>query len=254
MRRRISAVSYLNTIPFIYGIEHAGADLHADLLLSPPSGSVAALCKHKADIALIPVAAIPSFNDIHIFSGLCLGAHDAVRTVVLAGNTPLKDITTIYLDSHSRTSAVLVKILAAELWDISPEWKKLTDYSLLDHPGKGDAFLLIGDKVFAYEGKFGYMLDLASEWKKLTGLPFVFAAWVAREDVDRKTLSDLDDALHYGVEHIGDAVGKSGYADKKEAYDYLTKNMDFIFDAQKRRAMELFWNKGMKADPLVNPG
>ena len=84
MRNRIAAVSYLNTIPFIYGIEHAGAGLHAELLLSPPRGCAEALRDGKADLALIPVAAIPGISDLRIVTPYCIGASGPVRTVVLA--------------------------------------------------------------------------------------------------------------------------------------------------------------------------
>lgn len=254
VRRRISAVSYLNTVPFIYGMQHAGVDLHADLLLSPPSGTAAALRNHQADIALVPVAAIPSIPGIRIVSDMCIGAHDAVRTVVLVSNTPVAELEKIYLDSHSVTSALLVKILAAEKWNIAPGWETLDDYSVLDDPQGKTGYLLIGDKVFGAEGKFRYVYDLAEEWIDMTSLPFVFAAWVATDDVDDESIAALSKALKYGTGHIAEAIEENGYGDKEYAYDYLTKNIDFLFDEQKKQAMKLFWDKGMKVAPLVNPG
>lgn len=254
VRRRISAVSYLNTVPFIYGMRHAGIDLHADLLLSPPSGTATALRNHQADIALVPVGAIPSIPGIRIVTNMCIGAHDAVRTVVLVSNTPVSEIEKVYLDSHSVTSAMLIKILAAEKWNINPKWEILTDYSLLEEPSDKIGYLLIGDKVFAAEGKFRYVYDLASEWIDMTSLPFVFAAWVATESVDGESVEALSRALKYGTEHISEAIIENGYADKEYAYDYLTKNIDFLFDEQKQRAMKLYWDKGMKVAARVNPG
>ena len=103
MRNRIVAVSYLNTIPFIYGIEHAGIDLYADLLLSPPRGCASLLRDGGAEIALIPVAAVPSIPDIRIVTPFCIGASCSVRTVVLAADSSLDLLDTISLDSHSMT-------------------------------------------------------------------------------------------------------------------------------------------------------
>ena len=134
MRNRIVAVSYLNTIPFIYGIEHAGIDLYADLLLSPPRGCASLLRDGGAEIALIPVAAVPSIPDIRIVTPFCIGASRSVRTVVLAADSPLDRLDTIYLDSHSLTSVRLVRILASKLWGIRPEWKELKDFSALNAP------------------------------------------------------------------------------------------------------------------------
>jgi len=183
MRNRIAAVSYLNTIPFIYGIEHAGAGLHAELLLSPPRGCAEALRDGKADLALIPVAAIPGISGLRIVTPYCIGASGPVRTVVLASADPLENVDTVYLDSHSLTSVRLVRLLAAKLWKREFRWRELDDFSVLDDPKPRTGYVIIGDKVFAREAAFRYRYDLAEQWRLLTGLPFVFAAWVARGGV-----------------------------------------------------------------------
>ena len=254
MRNRIVAVSYLNTIPFIYGIEHAGIDLYADLLLSPPRGCASLLRDGGAEIALIPVAAVPSIPDIRIVTPFCIGASRSVRTVVLAADSPLDRLDTIYLDSHSLTSVRLVRILASKLWGIRPEWKELKDFSALNAPQPRTGYLIIGDKVFDHEEKFRYRYDLADEWREMTGLPFAFAAWVARSGVDDRTVERLAEALDYGVRHIPEAIACYGYGDRSYAYDYLTRNIDFVFDEQKRRATALYWQEGRKIDPPINPG
>lgn len=253
-RTRIAAVSYLNTIPFIYGIRHGSSDLRADLLLSPPSGCAAALREGRADIALLPVAAFPSISDLDIVTPYCIGASGPVRTVVLVSNTPLETIHTVHLDSHSLTSVRLVRILCAELWGLAPAWEPLEDYTLPHRDTPGHAYLLIGDKVFAQEGRFAYSYDLATAWGELTGLPFAFAVWVARRGTDSGTLDALEKALAFGVSHVDEAVSASEYASCPYAREYLTRNIDFVFDDQKRRAMELYWQKGMKAEPPINPG
>lgn len=254
MQSRIAAVSYLNTIPFIYGIEHSGSSLCAELLLSPPRSCAAAITDGAADIALIPVAAIPTIPNVNIITSFCIGASSAVRTVLLASNCEVCDIKTIYLDSHSLTSVKLARILAAEHWQISPEWRELNDYALIDNQPEGSGFIIIGDKVFDSEEKFKYKYDLALEWRALTGLPFAFASWVAQDGVSAETIAALESALHYGVNHIDDAIECYGYASKPFAHDYLTSNIDFVFDVEKRRAMELFWEKGMRISALINPG
>lgn len=251
----IAAVSYLNTIPFLYGIRHA-ADLRAELLLSPPSGCAEAFNSRQADIALIPVGALPGIadKDFDIVTSWCIGADGPVRTVVMTGNSPLKDIKRVWLDCHSETSVRLVRILAAKYWDIAPAWEHLEDYSLLDNPAPGDAFVLIGDKVFENEGRFKNTWDLAEEWQKRTKLPFVFAVWVARKSVPEETLAALEDALTLGVERIYEAILESPYADREYAYEYLTRNIDYFFDEQKRIALERFWDQGLKATLRINPG
>lgn len=250
---KIAAVSYLNTVPFIYGIRHADK-LRAELLLSPPAGCAEAFLKKEVDIALVPVGALPMFEDARIISEYCIGAEKSVRTVTVMSNSPVKEVKRLWLDPHSMTSAMLVRILAAELWGIKPEWKELTDYSVTGSPEEGDAFLLIGDKVFDYEDKFAYNYDLAESWRELTGKPFVFAVWVAREGAPEDVIEALEESLTLGVERIWEAIVDNGYPHREEAYVYLTGNIDFLYDNQKRKALELFWEKGMKAVPRANPG
>lgn len=250
---KIAAVSYLNTVPFIYGITHAG-ELRADLLLSPPADCARAFLDNKADIALVPAGSLGMFDDAEIVTDFCIGAEKSVRTVVVMSNCPIKEAKTIRLDSHSMTSALLTRILAAELWNIRPEWKELTDYSAAEDPEEGDAFLFIGDKVFDYEGRFRYTYDLADCWRELTGKPFVFAVWIARKGTDQAIIDALELSLTFGVERIWEAIVEYGHDGKEYAYPYLTENIDFLFDNQKRRALELFWEKGLKAVPRANPG
>ncbi len=252
-RSRIAAVSYLNTIPFIYGIEHGRSDLCFELLLSPPKGCTEKMLDDRADIALVPVASIPYLKDVTIISDYCIGASDVVRTVVLLSYSPVEEIRKIYLDSHSLTSVMLLRTLCEEVWKIYPEWEELTDYDAVA-PAPGVGYLMIGDKVFPQEGRFEYSYDLAHHWHKLTGLPMVFACWVAKKGVDIDSISALNQALSYGIDNIGGAIQEYGYGSTPYAYDYLTRNIDFLFDAQKKQALELFWDKGMKFAPRVNPG
>lgn len=108
---RIAAVSYLNTIPFIYGIEHEG-NLRAELLLSPPAVCAKNFAEHKADIALVPAAAVPSLADADIVTEYCIGAAGPVRTVVLLSGGPIETVRRVFLDAHSLTSVQL----AGYLW------------------------------------------------------------------------------------------------------------------------------------------
>ena len=250
---KIAAISYLNTIPFIYGIRHEG-NFRADLSLSTPADCVKSFIEGEADIALLSSAVVPSLKGAEIITDYCIGASGAVRTVVVVGNTPISKVRRIWLDSHSRTSVQLVGWLAANRWKIAPEWLLLDDYSLLDRPQEGDAFLLIGDKVFANEGRFAYSYDLAEEWKAQTHMPFAFAVWVGRKGLPYEIHDALQHALTFGIEHTYEAIAESPYADRPYAYDYLTRNIDYVINADKHRALEKFWNCGLKITPKVNPG
>ena len=250
----IAAVSYLNTIPFIYGIRHEG-NFRADLLLSPPSECTKNYVEGRADLALLPAAAVPSLKSTDVITEYCIGAVGPVRTVVLLSDGPVSGVRRVFLDPHSQTSVQLVGYLAAHRWKIAPEWYSLDDYEQLRHAQEGDAFLLIGDKVFDHEEKFRYKYDLAAEWQAATKLPFAFAVWVARKGTPYEVIESLQHALTFGLEHTYEAILEAGF-DKKpyDAYEYLTRNIDYIFDNQKRRALQKFWDSGLKVSPRVNPG
>lgn len=252
---RIAAVSYLNTIPFIYGIEHADNPIGAELLLAPPAQCAQNFIEGKADIALLPAAVVPQLKDFELLPDYCIGAVGPVRTVMVLSQEPIGECRRLFLDAHSRTSVQLCGWLAANKWHITPEWYTLEDYTQLRHPEKGDAFLIIGDKVFDHEGLFPYAYDLATEWQEATSLPFAFAVWVARKGTPYELTDRLTDALTFGIEHTYEAVLHYGF-DKKpyDAYDYLTRNIDFLFDHEKHKALQKFWDSGIKITPRVNPG
>ena len=172
----------------------------------------------------------------------------------MVSNSPIAQVRRIFLDAHSKTSVQLCGYLAKNLWKIEPEWHAMEDYSLLDSAEQGDAFLLIGDKVFDNEGRFAYSYDLAEEWHKATKMPFTFAVWVARKGLSYEVRDELQAAFTYGMEHIYEAILESGYADREYAYEYLTENIDFLFDIQKHNALKKFWDYGLKVEPKVNPG
>ena len=247
----ITAVSYLNTIPFVYGLQHAD-NLRADLLLAPPAECAKNYIEGKADIALLPAAVVPELKQTNIITDYCIGAVGAVRTVTIMSNTPIGRVRRIWLDAHSRTSVQLCGYLAKHKWHIEPEWLHMQDYNIVNTPQEGDAFLLIGDKVFGYEGKFAYTYDLAIEWREITKLPFAFALWVARKDVPYEITDELQRALTFGVEHIWEAVTESNYMGADNgitAYDYLTRNIDFILDEEKHKALKKFWDSGIRIEP-----
>lgn len=241
---KVVAVSYLNTVPFIYGIEHAAPEwLRAALTLAIPSACADSLINRQADIALVPVAEIPKIKCARIITDFCISADGYVDTVALLSNDTLENITTIYLDTHSRTSVMLARVLAHELWHISPNWVNGIPENELK---PGEAVVAIGDKVFEIQSRFSQKWDLAQQWKVLTGLPFVFAAWVARTDEGFRAEDELNRALEYGCNHIGESIPPR--FDYHRSYEYLTHNIQFRLDDPKRESMRLFWEK------IITPG
>jgi chorismate dehydratase len=238
---KISIVSYLNSKPFIYGIEHSGVLNEIDLQLDIPSVCAQKLVEGKVDVGLIPVAVLPLLKEKYIISDYCIGAVGKVASVMLYSKVPLNQITTVLLDYQSRTSVTLVKVLAANFWKINPEWSPAS----VDFENKIDgtvAAVIIGDRTFALENKYEYVYDLAEEWQKMTSLPFVFACWVANKKLPDSFITTFNAALKYGVDNrksLIEDLKKSG----KYFLDidtYLNKNIDYDYNSSKKQALELF--------------
>lgn len=250
---KIAAISFLNSIPFVYGIRHASR-FGENLILSTPNETERIFREAEADIALVPSVVVPALKGAELITDYCIGASGEVRTVVLVSNCELSEIERIWADSHSKTSVQLAGYLAQNCWKISPEWLELSDYRIMQNPKANDAFLLIGDKVFEWEKSFKYKRDCAQDWHEATHLPFAFAVWVGKKGLPYEIYDELEEALTFGMEHIYESVLESPFEDKILAYNYLTTNIDFFFDSKKHESLKKFWSYGIKIRPKVEPG
>jgi len=239
---KISAVSFLNASPLVYGLHHSQIMQEIDLSLDPPAESAKKLICNMVDIALSPVSIIPDLKESYILSDYCIGAVGKVRTVILASEVPLEKIKNIYLDFHSRSSVTLIKILCKHYWNIKVGFFSATDQFEQQCIKKNDAAVVIGDKVFNIENHYTYYYDLAEEWLKFTGLPFVFACWVANKKINEDFISKFNEALKYGVNNIPASImnNKNNYPKHVDVFEYLTENISFILDEQKKKGMTLF--------------
>ena len=144
---RISAVSYTNTKPFIYGIQHSGILDKIELSLDMPSDCAQKLIDDVVDIGLIPVAATLNLPHWEIVSEYCIGAVGAVNSVFIFSNCDVKDIQYLQLDPQSRSSNNLARVLLKNYWKVNPELiKDATDYS--ESTEANTAFVQIGDRTF----------------------------------------------------------------------------------------------------------
>lgn len=196
---RISVVSYLNSLPFISRLEKLVETEEIILSKDIPSECARKLLTGEADIGLIPVAVIPQMKEHYIISGYCIGAFKEVQSVMLYSQVPLKEIKAILLDHHSRTSAMLIQLLAKHHWKIFPHF--IHDSEINESMVEGNtAALVIGDRALTMHGKFAFQFDLATAWFEMTGLPFVFACWVSNRKLENGFVSRFNDALKAGVE------------------------------------------------------
>lgn len=239
---KISAVSYTNTYPFIYGLENSSIIDHIDLEKDIPSVCAQKLIDQKVDVGLIPVAVLPKLSRYEIISDYCIGASGPVRSVILASSKPLNEINTIYLDYHSRSSVMLTRILAKKYWKINVAWKATSD-GFENRLKENEAAVIIGDKALRAEKKFKFTYDLAEEWINFTSLPFVFATWVTNTKLDNIFKSEFNKALELGLNNLDNVINNSDFSvlpDHIKPSDYLKNNIDFILDKNKEEGLNLF--------------
>jgi chorismate dehydratase len=242
---KISVVSYLNSAPLVYGIQHSTDLTDYSVSLDVPAVGAAKLAAGEADIALVPVGAFTEPGQVEWVGNWCIGVEGPVRTVCLFSEVPLSKISKVYLDPHSRTSVLLVRILAREHWKV--EWKFLpATVGFEYHSIKGNnAGVCIGDKVFGIEGRYPYRYDLAQEWIAYAGLPFVFAAWAVKMPVDTRMIEKLDRAQAEGIKAIPDIARDWSVKmnlPESDIREYLTCNISYQFTKEKKEGMEKFFS------------
>lgn len=229
-------VSYSNTIPFQFGIEHFYNELNIELLLDVPSMCSQRLINEEVDLALVPVGSLPLIPNYHLVGDYCIGAENHVKTVLLLSQVPLHEITNVWLDNESQTSVNLVKILAKEYWKMN--WSFLP---IVQNTNNLESAVLIGDKAIRAASSYKYSYDLASAWNSLTGLPFVFAVWASKVKIEDVFLQKLQNAFQFGLNNIPLAIESLGSKyNTLDLYDYLNHCISFKMDENKRKALKLY--------------
>jgi chorismate dehydratase len=236
---RISAVSYTNTKPFIYGIQHTPVIDQIDLSLDIPSDCAQKLIDDKVDIGLIPVAAALNLPEWHIVSDYCIGANGPVNSVFIFSNCDIKDVKTVQLDPESRSSNNLGRVLLKNFWKIEPQLVvNAPDYAKSADPHT--AFVQIGDRTFGKKQQYKYVYDLAENWQKLTGLPFVFAAWISNKPIPQEFVDQFNISLKFGLDHRPELLKELPKRDDFDIEDYLMHKLDFNLTDDKKKALYLF--------------
>lgn len=218
-------MSYLNTKPLIYGFENGMMENAITLTIDYPSIIAEKLINDELDIGLVPVAVLPQLKEYHIISNYCIACDGEVASVCLFSEVPLAEIKSIILDYQSRTSVALLKILLKEYWGIFPELI-MGETGYEDKISGTTAGLVIGDRAFKQRLQSKYIYDLGIAWKEMTGLPFVFAAWVSNKKLDENFLAEFNKAVGVGQNELETIVAKQEYK-YYNLMEYYTKNMKF---------------------------
>lgn len=250
---RISAISFLNTAPLMWDFEHGerAGDLsrYFDLAYTVPSRCAELLKAAAADIGIIPVAAYTTIPDLVVIPGVSIAAKNAVRSILLVSKAPLDKIRNVATDDSSRTSAALVEIFLRKFVGIEPGFTR-------QKPDLGemlkwhDAALLIGDPALEASTAGYHVYDLAEEWRRWTGRPFVFAFWAVRKAALVGLAAELNLASIFqqsrdnGIKHIPDIAARwsaSLHLPEKMVNDYLRENVDYSLDQENLEGLSLFF-------------
>jgi len=239
---KISCVSYLNSKPFIFGIENSLLlkTGNVELSLDIPSRCAQKLVNNEADIGLVPVACLPLISNYKIISNYCIGAVGKVASVNLYSDVPLTEIEEILLDYQSLTSINLTKILCKNYWKINPKFID-SNSDFFDKIKNNTAGVIIGDRTFNLENNYKFVYDLSEQWMNFTKLPFVFAVWVSNKNISPNFLVEFENSLKFGIEKI--ETVSAMYAVQYQTYnvfEYLSKYISYSFDESKKSALELY--------------
>lgn len=242
---RVGAVQYLNARPLTYRLAEIAP--HVELIFDVPSRLADALKAGELDVAMIPSIEYFRRPGYTIISDACIACRGPVRSVKLFSRVPVERIRTLALDEGSRTSAVLVRILLKEQFGLEPEISLLPIGASADDT-PADAVLLIGDRGIIFNHKrFDFAWDLGERWMQWTGLPFVFAMWIARPGVDLHDFDrQLSQARDEGIERLSEIArleAASGLISEQDCLVYLRDHLHFYFGLQERRGLELFYRR-----------
>jgi chorismate dehydratase len=244
----VAASSYLNSAPLIWSFNHGSCRNEVELVDAVPARCADLLADESVDFALVPVIEYQRIGKAKLVADVCVGSRERVRSVVLTSRlNNLKKIKSVAIDESSRTSATLVKIIFKEFMGFEPRWTT-TSPDIKQMLRENDAALIIGDPGMLFARDHLHVWDMAGLWKENTGLGFVFAMWMSRENTETH-IPDFAAARDEGVAKIEEIV--SEYASQtqlapEEIRDYLNKNIVFQIDENLSLGMQLYFKLAHK--------
>jgi chorismate dehydratase len=247
---KVSVVQYLNTVPLIWGMLHGEQQGKYELEFATPAACADSVRQRKADIGIVPVIEYQRMDRMQILAGISIAAKEEVKSVLLLSKVPIAKIQNVAVDNSSRTSAALLRILMRKFYSrfINFQPAAPRPEEMLK---RADAALVIGDVALTYNGQVSEMYDLAGEWRKFTGLPFVFAFWAGHEKARLgKYHKDFEDSLNFGLAHVDDIAAQ--YAPElgmkpPGVKTYLTRNIDYSLDEENQKGLRLFYKLAREA-------
>jgi len=262
MQLRISAISFLNTAPLMWDFENGDAAdrlrQHFEISYTIPSHCAEQLKEGSADIGIIPVAAYTMIPDLVIVPDVAIAAKNKVRSILLVSKVAINKIRSVATDDSSRTSAALVEIYLRKFVGLDPGFTRQKP-SLKEMLQWHDAALLIGDPELQARTDDYFVYDMAEEWKRWTGRPFVFAFWAVRKAAlegrtgEPNIAQVFQQSRNNGLQHIPEIAAawsaKLGLSSGLIS-EYLTHNVDYSLDPENVEGLRLFFRYGAECGVL----
>ena len=223
----------------MYGLKLPPIADEIELIEDTPARLADLLLNDEIDIGLVPTAVIPQLKESFIASDYCIGTETEVASVCLFSEVPVHELEKVYLDHESRSSVALLKWLMKEYWGVHPKIIQATDDSYRTDIKGTTAGLVIGDRAFQQRKISTFIYDLASEWRAITGLPFVFAAWISNKRLSPSFIEKFNEANSIGLNHIDEIVAEQNF-DLFDLKKYYCLHMSYKLDEKKRMGMKLF--------------
>jgi chorismate dehydratase len=209
-----------------------------ELVHDYPAEIARKLLAGEIDMGLVPVTVSPQLPDHYIYTDYCIGCDGPVASVCLFSEVPLEKVEKVLLDYQSRTSVALARILISEHWKTEPELIDTKSDFRADIRGT-TAGVVIGDRALQQRKISPYIYDLGEAWKNFTGLPFVFANWIANKKLPDGFIAAFDEANRSGLLQIDEVVAETPY-DVFDLKEYYTRYIDYNYDYAKMQGKEIF--------------
>jgi len=255
-RIRLAAVSFLNTRPITYGIERGLVGRERfELSYDLPSRCAAAVKSGQADLALMPLASLGTMeDDLRLVPGIAIASAGPVRTVMLMGEVPWREMETVLLDEASRTSQILVQMLGRTR-GFSPRYERAEHENIVERAGGRRGALVIGDLCLTASARFPHVIDLGAAWTDEVGLPFVYAAWIGHAGLlEASDVAVLHESLALGLARRTD-IARTWAAQLGVTTDvcerYLTENVRYHLGAAELCGAAAFLERGRAAGLLA---
>lgn len=246
---RLSAIRYLNSRPFLFGLADLFQKDPIQVNLGSPAECASDFFENLADVALVSVGAFVGQPEVTLLEGYCIGAHEKVDSVFLVGHDEPEEMQVVYLNPESRTTNLLVQVLFKHYWKRNVEFRT-SDSDPLAYVGPEVGAVAIGDRALQGRKHFKYAKDLVEAWHAHTGLPFTFAVWCAHPE---RVPSGIADRLRIGFRNglrnlpqVSEAAAAEYGMKASEVLRYYTERIAFDLDTSHKYALNQFLDRACK--------